>query len=369
MAELRELLGRRRVAIDSSTLLIALALAALGVVAIYSATMASPDASLAVKQALWVGVGLVVLVLAASIDYHTWAELSPFIYVVTLVALVALLALGESIANTRAWLKLGPIRLQPSEFMKVATVLLLARLLAGYRRPRAGLYAFALAGAVTGVPMLLIVAQPDMGTAITFGAIFLVAIYLTGVTRKVVVVLAIAGCLAAVAGWSFVLKPYQKNRILSLVEPDADPLGIAYQTNQSKIAIGSGGLFGKGFGHDTQSRLDFLPEKHNDFIFPVVAEQWGFAGALVALGLYAALLLQLLRAAASARDRLGLYLAAGIMAFISAHIAINLGMVTGFMPTIGIPLPLMSYGGSSVISTFFAVGIVMNVGARPYQGR
>jgi rod shape determining protein RodA len=355
--------------LDPSLLCTVLALAGLGILSVYSATAAAYGPVLGAKQALWVALGLVALLVAVSVDYRMWTEVSPLIYGGALVALVVLLVAGESISGARSWFRLGPVRIQPSEFAKIATAMLLARVFAGHKRPRAGVGTLFAAGLVAGLPLVLVAAQPDMGTALSFAALFLATVYLTGLTRKLVIVLGLAGALSAVGGWLFVLKDYQKERILTFFRPESDPLAAGYQTIQSKIAIGSGGLLGKGFGSGTQSQLDFLPEKRTDFIFSVLAEEWGFVGTLLVLGLYLLLLVGLATAAAGARDRLGVYLATSIMVIVAVHVAINLGMVTGLMPTIGIPLPLVSYGGSSMVSTLFAVGLVMSVRMRRFANQ
>jgi rod shape determining protein RodA len=207
-----------------------------------------------------------------------------------------------------------------------------------------------------------------MGTALVYAALLAAVLAVAGLDRKTWALLALTGALGAAAGWSWVLEDYQKERIRTFFRPETDARAAGYQILQSRIAIGSGGLLGRGYASGTQGQLDFIPARHTDFVFPVVAEEWGFAGSLLVLGLYALLFGRGLRIAVQARDAFGAHLVVGIMCLMATHVAVNLGMVTGLLPTIGIPLPLMSYGGSSTVSTLAGVGLVLNVRMRRVPG-
>jgi len=217
---------------------------------------------------------------------------------------------------------------------------------------------------VVGAPMLLVALQPDFGTALTFAALLLVSLFVVGMPRPAWIALIIAAIVGGALMWSFVLADYQRARIRTFLQPETDPHTVGYQIIQSRIAIGSGGILGKGFAEGTQSQLDFLPEKHTDFIFAVVAEAWGVIGSAIVLGLYAFLFMRGFRIALESRDAFGSHLVVGIMTMLAVHAVVNFGMVIGIMPTIGIPLPLMSYGGSSIVTTLIGVGLVLNVRMR-----
>jgi rod shape determining protein RodA len=220
-------------------------------------------------------------------------------------------------------------------------------------------------GLIAGAPMGLVAVQPDLGTALTFGPIYLAALFLGGVRWRLLVGALLLGIVLAPVGWHH-LKDYQKERVLTVLDPGRDPAGFGYQVRQSKIAVGSGRLFGKGFGHGTQSRLNFLPAHDTDFILAVVAEEFGFVGAMAVLGLFYVLLHRAILAARSAQDRLGTYLALLVCAWLGGQIAVNVGMVLGYLPTIGVPLPLLSRGGSALLAAMCGVGLVVNVRSRRF---
>jgi rod shape determining protein RodA len=281
--------------------------------------------------------------------------------------LVAVLAVGQTSHGAQRWLGIGPLTFQPSEVSKIALAMVLARYFSGNPNYTGyGPRELVLPALITLVPVGLILAEPDLGTALIHLLVFLtVALFMR--VRSGVLWLSVA--LSAVlvpAGWLFVLKDYQKERILTLFDPGRDPLGSGYHIRQSIIAVGSGQWFGKGFLHGTQTKLQFLPEHHTDFIFSVFAEEWGFAGGLVLLGLYFALLIKGVAISVSSKDRYGSILAAGLSAILFWHVVINLMMVVGLAPVVGVTLPFFSYGRTSLITMMLLVGLLMNVSSRRY---
>ncbi|HEX4038692.1 MAG TPA: rod shape-determining protein RodA [Acidobacteriaceae bacterium] len=315
-------------------------------------------------QVLWILGGLVAMFIMSVIDYHKLLRAVYWLYGFCLLALIAVLAVGTRVNGGKRWIKLpGGIHFQPSEWVKLVLILLVAR----YFTSRAGRELtwqdiFKAIGFVA-LPMLLVLKQPDMGTALTYSPVLLVGLFLGGIDwRKggvlvLVIVLAIGGI------WKSgkVLKPYQKARLTSFVNPDADPRGTGYQILQSKIAVGDGGVFGRGANRGTQTQGDFLPIPYTDFIFAAFSEEHGFVGAILVLLIYFLILMRLIQNAQTAADLPGSFLVMGVAAVLVFQIAVNVGMVLGLMPVTGIPLPLMSYGGSSVLFTFLALGMVMNV--------
>jgi rod shape determining protein RodA len=341
-------------------------LSAAGILSLYSSGGTAGRVPIFSRQLVWFAVGAVLMLLLSRVDYRTLSEFWAFIYIPLLLSLVVLLVFGERIANMRGWYRIGPISVQPSEFMKIGVLIAVARLFSHYSRPHITLDRFLLAGAVVGAPMAMILLQPDMGTAIVFVAIFGTAIYMAGLKRYVVTILLILAIAVGVFSWFYVLKDYQKNRITTFFRPEVDSQKTGYHIIQSRIAIGNGGFFGKGLGAGTQSKLGFVPEMHTDFIFPVFAEEFGFLGASIVLALYFYLIFQCLRIAESAPDKLGAFIVIGFVGFFGFHVLINLGTVMGLLPTIGIPLPLMSYGGSAMVTTLAGFGLVMSVASRKF---
>jgi len=341
-----------------------LTLGVVGVGMVYSATYGGPFTDRAFKQLLYLVIGLVVMVLAMAIDYHTLAELNVVFYGASLLMLGYLLLFGRAIANTRGWLELGPVNFQPAEMTKITTLLALSAFLAARRGPALGLFNMAGILGLVGLPVLLIALQPDLGTAITFLPMVAVAAFLGGIRIRTILILVLIPILALPMLWNHYLKDYQKTRILTFLEPTRDPKGAGYQVIQSKIAVGSGGLTGKGFLEGTQGQLNFLPAQHTDFIFALLAEERGFVGSMVVLSLYFIVIYRCVAIARAARDRLGVFLAMGMLALFSCQVLINLAVVVGLLPTTGVPLPLMSYGGSSLITTLAGMGLVLNVWMR-----
>ena len=348
------------------TIAAALALAAVGMTAIASATAEQPArAGMWRTQLVWLGIAALAAVVVIAVDYHVWAEFSLSLQGVAVALLVGVLLFGKEVGGNRSWLAVGPVTFQPSEFAKWTTCLAIASFLAKRVHDRIRFVQALQLAAIIGVPTLLIAKQPDFGTALTFVPIALAAVLLGGLRWRFVALAMCAVALLAPVGWRH-LKPYQKERILTVVDPGRDPSGIGYQVRQSKIAVGSGRLTGKGLFKGTQTRLNFLPAQHTDFVLAVIAEELGFIGAAGVLSLFYYLLFRGLLAARSSQDRLGTYLSLLVVSWLTGQAAINIGMVLGLLPTIGVPLPFLSYGGTALISVMCGVGLIANVRGRRF---
>ena len=339
----------------------ALLLSIISLSEIYSSTMNEPSENYFLRQAAWVMVGIMAAFIVVAINYHTLSDHVPWLYILSIGALVYTLALGRTVAGSKSWIALGPITFQPSEPIKMVVVVALARYLSELRSSKyMTLGQITKAAFICLLPMSLVALQGDLGTSLTYLPIIAIGLFIRGVRPVALIALALAFVLVLPVSWFF-LKDYQKERILTFAQPDRDPLGKGYQVNQSKIAIGSGGLLGKGLFNGTQNQLGFLPTRHTDFIFSVVGEELGFAGVIVTLGLLASIIFRSIYNAQTARDNLGLFIVMGVVGTFFFHLVVNVGMVIGFMPTTGIPLPFLSYGGSSVLTAFIALGLVICV--------
>lgn len=321
------------------------------------------------RQAVWLVVGLIACTVVFQLDYRKMVDLSPAFYGFGLFLLVLVLFVGEVRGGAKSWLGIGPFGGQPSEFAKLATALLLARYLAGIRKPALDLREIVTAAVVVAVPMVLIVLERDMGSAAMYVPMLAGMLLVAGIRLRTLLVAALLGVVLAGAVWSFAMKPYQRTRIASFLSPDADPLGAGYQVRQSKIAVGSGQWAGRGYGQGTQSQLRFLPERHTDFIMAVLAEEWGFLGVLTVLGLYGVFITSSASIAARSRDRSGILLVVGLVSTTAFHAIYNASMVVGFLPVTGIPLPFLSYGGSFMLISFVGTGLILNVDFRRYVNR
>jgi rod shape determining protein RodA len=350
---------------DIWLLLIALSISALGILEIYSATHNNALAGMHWRQLGWVALGVVCMLVLARIDYHAILDQAPVLYLAGLVALVAVLLVGHVRFGARRWLSVGPVFLQVSELVKLIIIITLARFFSEVRSDRLSLGDLIKAGVLTGIPLGLILLQPDLGTALVLVPVLGVGAFLAGIQWKHAAAIGLVSVLLLPAGW-LVLKPYQKERIQTFLNPEENPRGPGYQVLQSKIAVGSGGFSGKGIGKGSQNQLGFVPVRWSDFILAALAEELGFAGVFVTLILYGALLLCLVRNAQSAGDRAGMFVVMGVAAVLGFHVLVNVAMVIGYMPVTGIPLPLMSYGGSATVLMFMALGLVMNVRMRRF---
>lgn len=353
--------------LDWALVLITLAICALGILQIYSATHATVWKNAWWKQTVFVGAGIILLWIFSRIDYHTLLGRVPVLYILAILGLVAILVFGAKIGGARRWIALpGGMLFQVSEFVKLVILLLVARYLAELKTDRLeGRDLLKLAGFV-GIPFALVLKQPDLGTALTYLPIPAIGMLLAGLRWKHLALAAVIGLLAPLVAYQFVLKDYQKARLVSFLDPSEDPRGSGYQVIQSQIAVGSGGMWGRGVTRGTQTQLRFLPVPHTDFIFATFGEEHGFVGVTVLLGLYFLLLMQIVQNAQTAPDRAGMYICIGVAAILLFHLLVNVGMVIGRMPVTGIPLPLMSAGGSSTLSVFMMLGLVNNVRLRRF---
>jgi rod shape determining protein RodA len=339
-------------------------LSVISIFEIYSATLHTKFVGFYKQQILWTLGGLGAMFVFSLIDYHRLLDFIHWIYGFCLVSLVAVLVVGTKILGARRWIKLpGGIHFQPSEWVKLVLIVAVTRYfmnLVGRELTWGDIFK---AMAMVGVPMLLVLKQPDLGTALTYSPILLAGLFLGGIDWKKGSILVLAGLLLVGVAFtsSKILKPYQKARLTSFMNPDADPKGSGYQIRQSLIAVGDGGVFGRGATKGTQTQGDFLPIPYTDFIFAAFAEEHGFIGCVLVLLVYFLVLMRLIQNAQTASDLPGTFLIMGVVAVLIFQIAVNVGMVLGLMPVTGIPLPLMSYGGSSVLFTFLALGMVMNV--------
>jgi rod shape determining protein RodA len=340
-------------------------LSLLGVAMIHSASLYGRPSSVHWKQLAFAALGTLALTVAATIDYRRLADRAVLIYALSVVALLYVLRFAPTIAGARRWVFFGSFQLQPSELVKLAAALFLARLFAEVREDSLGLRDVLAPGVATAALALLIAVEPDLGTAACLLPVFMAMAFLAGLRMRAVAALIAAMAIAGALTWPF-LRDYQKTRIYTFLDPSLDPRGAGYQKIQSQIAVGSGGLFGKGYGEGSQSQLGYLPARHTDFVFSVLAEELGFVGVAVVLGLYLLVLWRMLETAHLARDRLGAFLAAGIAAGLAFQVAYNVGMVAGLVPVKGLPLPFLSYGGSSLISSLMGVGLVLNVRMRRF---
>ena len=359
----RRLLGH----FDWTLFMSVLAIASVGVLSVMSASYASSHHALnglVTRQLVWILIGSIIMVAALFFDYRAMIAYAYPIYVASLTLLIAVSAIGHSTGGSRRWINLGIFHLEPSELAKLAIVLVMVRYLRE-EPPRGGwrLRQMIIPALMLGIPAVLVLKQPDLGTALVLILISVTLVFVSGLNWRTMVALALAAMLAAPLSWHY-LKPYQRQRLVSFIDPKADPLGSGYHIIQSEIAIGAGGTWGKGFMMGTQARLNFLPEETTDFIFSVFAEEFGIAGSMVLLLLYASLIARGTWIAQHARDRFGALLALGVTGIVFWQVAINIAMTTGMLPVVGIPLPLVSYGGSSVLTMMTAMGLLISVNAR-----
>ncbi|UCD35094.1 MAG: rod shape-determining protein RodA [Nitrospiraceae bacterium] len=369
------MIDRRLIAnFDWTILLVAVVLSLIGVMTIYSATRPLHEAAqktFYMRQLYWIALSLITFFVMVSIDYRLYLKLAYVIFVFGVVLLVLVLMIGRTGMGAQRWIHLGVVSFQPSEFFKVFFIITLSRYLSFFR-PGAGLGYRELLRMVLiflTVPAVLILKQPDLGTMLLLSFIFVGMILAAGIRRKILLTIVIAGLIALpFAGkmaWKG-MKQYQKQRIIAFIDPQADPQGVGYHINQSKVTVGSGGFWGKGYLKGTQGPYRFLPENHTDFIFSIFAEEWGFAGSLILFLLYFYIIWRGFDTAAKARDAEGSFLALGVTLMFSLYFFINIGMTLGMMPVVGVPLPLMSYGGTALLSNFLALSMIENVRMRRF---
>jgi len=342
-----------------------LALCIVGLLAVWSTTGGTGLNSYFGRQLAYLCLGIAIFIFLLYFDYHLYSDYIAILYGLGLAALVLVLLMGKTVHSNKSWIDLGSFAFQPSEIVKVLVIIALARYFSESEREHLQLNDLLVGALIVFVPMVLVVLQGDLGTAVTFVPIFCALAVLGGLRRKQIVVFLLVGALALPAGW-MMLKDYQKSRIQTVLNPSTDPRNVGYQTIQSKIAVGSGKLLGKGLRQGSQGQLGFLPARHTDFVFSTWAEEKGFAGSMAVLGLFLLVCLRLLRGAREAKDKVGTMICVGVLALLWFHVTINVGMALGILPIAGIPLPFVSAGGSSLISSFAAMAICMNIRMRRY---
>ncbi|OGQ99835.1 MAG: rod shape-determining protein RodA [Deltaproteobacteria bacterium RIFOXYD12_FULL_55_16] len=348
-----------------------LVVALVGMINLYSSThlYTNVGAPLYLKELTYYLMGAAIVLLIISIDYRVLLTLNYPLYILMILLLLFAIIFGRTISGAQRWINLGFFRLQPSEPAKLILMITLASY---YYRKDSGkgftLPDLAVPALLTGLPFVLIAKQPDLGTALLLGSIFVSMTLFVKLRRSTLATIVVGGLSIIPIAWKFLLKPYQRQRVETFFNPENDPLGTGYHIIQSKIAVGSGLIFGKGYTKGTQGQLDFLPERHTDFAFSVWAEEWGFLGAVLLILCYFFMILWGLNIAISARDKFGVLLAFGVVSLIFWQAFINLAMIMGLMPVVGVPLPLISYGGSSLLTNLAALGILMNIRMRRYQG-
>ncbi|MCW8930925.1 MAG: rod shape-determining protein RodA [Gammaproteobacteria bacterium] len=344
--------------IDLTLLLGLITLLAIGQVILYSAS--GENVALMQRQGIRLGIAFVVMLMIAQISPDTMRRWSPVLFIIGTIMLVAVLLVGTKVLGAQRWLNLGLFRFQPSEMMKLAVPMMLAWYLSsGHIPPRNRHLLVALI--ILLLPVLLIAKQPDLGTSLLVSSAGLFVIFMAGVSWRLILGFAFAGLAFTIPMWLFLMRDYQRQRVLTMLNPESDPLGSGYHIIQSKIAIGSGGTFGKGWLNGTQSHLEFLPERHTDFIFSVFAEEFGFSGILVLLSIYLLVIFRGIYITTQAHGTFARLLGASIVLTFLVYIFVNIGMVSGILPVVGVPLPLVSYGGTSIVTLMAGFGILMSI--------
>jgi rod shape determining protein RodA len=351
---------------DKILLAIAFIICIGGLFVLYSATQVKSlpfIESYVFRQISWIALASVVLLLVINISYQKFIDISYALYATNVILLALVLILGRERLGAQRWFAIGDFAFQPSEFIKISFILALASILGSKRADLERARGLILPLIALAVPFVLVLVQPDLGTALLLLPIFFAMMYVAGAQVKHLTILVLSGMLAMPFFWHF-LRDYQKQRLLVFLNPNVDPLGAGYTIIQSKIAVGSGGLIGKGWLAGTQNQLNFLPERHTDFIFSVIGEEWGLFGALILILLFFLIVKRSLNIACSTNDIYGKLVAVGIITLLTLQVVINIAMTIGFMPVVGIPLPLVSYGGSSMLTSFIAIALLLNVGMR-----
>ena len=345
-----------------------LTLQVIGLVNLYSAAHSTDHLSRVFRsQVIWLMIGWVAFLVVSKINYKNLIKFSAAFYCLNLAALGLVLVVGKRIYGSRRWLDLGVFNYQPSETMKFFLILFMAGYLARHKLQNFGFKDLVKPGLILILPFLITAKQPDLGTAILLLAIPSSMILFLKVQRKVLLSLLVILAVSLPTAWTYALKPYQKNRIKNFLNPERDPRGTGYNSIQAKIAIGSGQVLGRGFQQGSQNQLQFLPERHSDFIFCVLSEEYGFIGGMFTLAFFLILLFIILNIARDCGERSGALVCVGVASFIFWHLIINIGMVAGLLPIVGVPLPLLSYGGSSMVTFMVSLGVVSSVGNQRYM--
>ncbi|MBV9406034.1 MAG: rod shape-determining protein RodA, partial [Acidobacteriaceae bacterium] len=341
------------------------ALCTLGVLQIYSATLGTKWEDAWWKQIVWILTGFGMMAVLAALDYHSLLGRVMYFYIAAVALLLTTAIIGNRVFGSTRWIHIAGFTLQTSEFVKIVLILLMAKFLTDIRPEALDWKQLAKLGALVAIPMALVMKEPDLGTALTYLPILICGVLMAGLRWKYLLIIGAVLLVTLPIGYHF-LKPYQKDRLVSFVYPDRDPKGTGFQVIQSRIAVGNGGMWGRGAKESSQTHLGFLPVPHTDFIFSSFAEEHGFVGVVVALVLYFLLIMQVVQNAQTATDRAGLYICMGVAALLLFHVLVNVGMVVGRMPITGIPLPLMSSGGSNTWSIFLMLGLVNSVRLRRF---
>lgn len=357
--------------VDWNFIVVIFALNMIGLMNLYSATHGPHSqqvASLFISQILWLAIGWSLFFVVTLFDYQLVSRIAYPVYFLNLCAILYVTLFGEVALGAQRWIDLGFFRYQPSETMKLAMIMVLAKTLSRRRADGAGMGLRELAWPVflMLVPFALVVEQPDLGTAMMLAAISGSMMLFMGIRKWILVLLAALAMVAIPIAWNYVLRDYQKNRVINFLNPGNDPRGTGYNSIQSRIAVGSGKVVGKGFRKGTQSQLEFLPERHTDFIFSVLSEEHGLIGSLGTIGLFLVLFVVGIRIASTARDKFGSLICVGVLTYLFWHMFVNIGMVIGLLPIVGVPLPLLSYGGSSMLTTMLGLGLISSVAYRRY---
>ncbi len=354
---------------DAAIFFIIFSIGVMGILTIYSATQGTPHRegiSIYQKQMIWWGLGFIGMLVVVLIDSRHIEHYAYAIYGFSVMLLAYVLFFGRTIAGAKRWVELGPLQFQPSELMKVTMVLALAKYFQRHGRDdNYSLYQLTVPFLIFFVPFLLVLLEPDLGTSLVLLLIFFSIIFFLGLTGRSILTLFLVGMASLPIGW-FSLKEYQKDRVMTFLNPSRDPLGSGYHIIQSKVAIGSGGFWGKGYLNGTQTRLRFLPEQHTDFIFSSFAEEWGFLGSLLLLGGYLVVIIWALNGCSRLKNNFGLVVFLGITFLLFWHVIINIGMCLALLPVVGIPLPFFSYGGSFMLIMFLAIGLLLNIYLRRF---
>ncbi len=360
---------------DWLTFLIVILISIISIMTIFSATRPpgtedAAQASFYIKQMVWLAISIIALIIFISFDYVWLERVALPVYIMGLLLLLIVLIAGRTGMGAQRWLSLGPLSFQPSEFFKLIFIIMLSKYYSFSREPLDVTGLLRVFFLIVFIPFVLLFKQPDLGTAIVALLIFMSVSMAKGLHKKVIIMMVVIGIISLPFLGNIMwtgLKDYQKNRILAFIDPKVDPSGIGYHINQSKIAIGSGEFFGKGYLEGTQGPFRFLPEKHTDFVFAVFAEEWGFAGSVFLLSLYLLLIMRGLDTANKAKDDFGRLLALGITFMLFIYFFVNIGMTLGMMPVVGIPLPFMSYGGTALLSNYIAIGVLINIRTRRFS--
>jgi rod shape determining protein RodA len=358
---------------DWAMLSITVVLVLIGIVTIYSATRplsAEEHPAFYIKQASWLILGIAALFLTVTFDYVWLNRFSLYLYIMGIVLLLSVFVIGKTGMGAQRWLSFGPISFQPSEFFKLIYIIMLSKYLSIKESPINASVFFRTFFLIAFLPFILLIKQPDLGTALIILIIFVSLVLIKGLNKKVLILFVIIGVISLPFLGNIIwggLKDYQKSRLVAFMEPQVDPTGIGYHLNQSKITVGSGKFFGKGYMQGTQGPFRFLPEKHTDFVFAIFAEEWGFLGSILLLFLYLILILRGLDTTSKAKDDFGRFLALGITLMFSIYFFVNVGMTLGIMPVVGIPLPFMSYGGTALLSNLISLGILINIRTRRFE--